>query len=78
MPQNWKLFRKTVKSVPIVEIADGMGAYNHGVLINTSISVQLCGNGLVGIYYRPRDSFSADFCLMLVAFLEPEIQSAIN
>ena len=30
------------------------------------------------IYFRPRVSFSANFCPMFIAFLHPEIQSAID
>ena len=30
------------------------------------------------VYVRPRGSFSANFCPMFIAFLQPEIQSAID
>ena len=38
------------------------GAYFHGVLINECGSMQLCGNRLAVIYFRPRGSFPASFC----------------
>ena len=37
--------------------------------------MQLCGNGLAVAYFRPRGSFSANGCPMLIAFLEPQIVS---
>ena len=43
-----------------------------------SSSMQLCGNRLAMIYFRPRVSFSANLCPMFIPFLEPAIQSAIN
>ena len=30
------------------------------------------------VYFRPRGSFSANFCSIFIAFLQPEIQSAID
>ena len=30
------------------------------------------------VYFRPRGAFSANFCPMLIAFLQTEIQSAID
>ena len=41
-------------------------------------SLQLCGNRLAVKYFRPRGSFSANFCPLFTAFLQPEIQSAID
>ena len=42
-----------------------------------SYSVQLCGNRLA-VHILGLGSFSANFCPMFIAFVQPEIQSAIN
>ena len=30
------------------------------------------------VYFRPRGSFSANFCPIIIAFLQTEVQSAID
>ena len=57
------------------------GAYFHGVLINTCNFLVACsyvGTDLAVIYFSPRGSFTAIFCPIFIAFLQPEIQSAID
>ena len=54
------------------------GAWGANKCIEFSGSVQLCGNRLAVTYFSPRVSFSAIFCPMFIAFLQPEIQSTID
>ena len=43
-----------------------------------SLGTRLAYSCVGTIYFRPRSSFSADFCPMFIAFLQPEMQLAIN
>ena len=55
-----------------------MGAYSHRVLIkacNFLVACSCVGNQLAVIYLRPRCS---NFCPVFIAFLQSEIQSAID
>ena len=58
------------------------GAYFHGVLINTCnflVSlIVVVWEQISCVYFKPRGSFSATFCPLFIAFLQPEIQSAID
>lgn len=51
-----------------------MGAYTQGVLISACNILVTYGCAETDIFY----SFSANSCLVLVAFLKPEIYSAID
>ena len=84
----------TVKSgcqatVPVFEMSSQMGTYFQGVcifisqLIRSSTTVHYQKITCVyqyphGIYFRSRVSFSANYCAMFIAFLQPEIQSTID
>ena len=74
--------------MPIFEISSqngclfSRGAYFHGVLMN-ACNFLVARNLIVWeriscAYFRPRGSFSANFCPIFTAFLQPEIQSAID
>ena len=63
------------------KLAARMGAQFHGVLIsacNFLVARIVVWERISCLYSRSRGSLSANFCTMFIAFLQPEIQSAIN
>ena len=53
------------------------GAYFHGVLILACnfLVVGSCVERISSAYFRPRGSFSANFCPLFIAFLQPDTVS---
>ena len=53
-------------------------AYFHAVLINACNFLVECSCVGTDVHFRPRGSFSTNFCPMFIAFLQLEIQSVID
>ena len=69
--KNWDIKQQCL----FLKLNGCLFSWGANKLMSFSGSVQLCGNRSAVMYFRPRGSFSANFCPV---FLKPETQSAID